>query len=205
MGVLFQNGALFSSMSVLDNVMFPGRKLTDLPDEVIHELALIELARLGVDDLAQRMPQEISGGQAKRVALARANLLSPELILCDEPTSSLDPINAAVLGRVLMRLRDDQGATVVLVTHDMQAVRELSDRAFVVAAGTLRAAGTPSTLERSEDPHVQALLHGEPARPAPGGRAGALRRTWRRVRGRCATGGESVAIGCGCQPVSDWT
>jgi phospholipid/cholesterol/gamma-HCH transport system ATP-binding protein len=168
-GVLFQNGALFSSMSVLDNVMFPGRKLTDLPDEVIRELALIELARLGVDGLAERMPQEISGGQAKRVALARANLLSPELILCDEPTASLDPINAAILGRMLIRLRDDQGTTVVLVTHDMQAVRELSDRTLVVATGTIRAAGTPSTVERSEDPHVQALLHGVPARPAPGG------------------------------------
>lgn len=167
-GVLFQSGALFSSMSVLDNVMFPGRKLTDLPEEVIYELALVELARLGVDGLAQRMPQEISGGQAKRVALARANLLGPELILCDEPTSSLDPINAAVLGRVLMRLRDDQGSTVVLVTHDMQAVRELSDRTLVVAAGKICAAGTPATLERSEDLHVQALLRGEPVRQDPG-------------------------------------
>jgi phospholipid/cholesterol/gamma-HCH transport system ATP-binding protein len=169
LGVLFQEGALFSSMSVLDNVMFPGRKLTDLPDDVLHELALIKLAQLGVDDLAGRMPQDISGGQAKRVALARANLLDPELVLCDEPTSSLDPINAQLLGRLLLRLRDDQGATVVLVTHDMQAVRALSDRAFVVAAGGIRATGTPALLERSEDPHVRALFHPEPVRPhAPG-------------------------------------
>lgn len=162
-GVLFQGDALFSSMSVLDNVMFPGRKLTDLPDEVIHELALIELARLGVDQLAQRMPQEISGGQAKRVALARANVLAPELLFCDEPTASLDPINAAVLGRELLRLRDDQGSAVVLVTHNMEVVKMLSDRTVVIADGGLCATGAPSTLERSEDPHVQALFHHEPS------------------------------------------
>ncbi|MFZ6180940.1 ABC transporter ATP-binding protein [Nannocystis pusilla] len=167
-GVLFQNDALFSSMSVLDNVMFPGRKLTDLPDEVIHELALIELARLGVDALAERMPQEISGGQAKRVALARANVLAPELIFCDEPTASLDPINAAVLGRELMRLRDDQGSAVVLVTHNMEVVRTLSDRTVVIAAGGIRAAGTASALERSEDPQVKALFRMEPVPRGPG-------------------------------------
>lgn len=167
-GVLFQNDALFSSMSVLDNVMFPGRKLTDLPDEVIHELALIELARLGVDALAERMPQEISGGQAKRVALARANVLAPELIFCDEPTASLDPINATVLGRELMRLRDDQGSAVVLVTHNMEVVRALSDRTVVIAAGGICAAGTPAALERSEDPRVKALFSLEPVRQAAG-------------------------------------
>jgi phospholipid/cholesterol/gamma-HCH transport system ATP-binding protein len=167
-GVLFQSDALFSSMSVIENVMFPGRKLTDLPDEVTYELALIELARLGVDELAERMPQEISGGQAKRVALARANVLAPELVFCDEPTASLDPINAAVLGRELMRLRDDQGSTVVLVTHDMQVVRALSDRTVVIADGGICAAGTPSTLERSDDLHVRALFRHEPVRPAEG-------------------------------------
>lgn len=165
-GVLFQEGALFGSMSVLDNVMFPGRMLTDLPDDVIHELALIKLAQLGVDDLAQRMPQDISGGQIKRVALARANLLDPELMVCDEPTASLDPINAELLGRVLTRLRDDQGTTVVLVTHDMQAVRGLSDRTFVLAAGGIRATGEPSRLEHSSDPHVRALFHPAPIRRA---------------------------------------
>lgn len=167
-GVLFQDGALFSSMSVIDNVMFPGRKLTELPDDVIHELALVKLAQLGVDGLADRMPQELSGGQAKRVALARANLLDPELILCDEPTASLDPINAEMLSRVLMRLRDEQGTTVVLVTHDMQAVMELSDRTLVVADGNIQTTGAPSMLELSEDPHVQALFHREPVRPARG-------------------------------------
>jgi phospholipid/cholesterol/gamma-HCH transport system ATP-binding protein len=168
-GVLFQNDALFSSMSVLDNVMFPGRKLTDLPDEVIHELALIELARLGVDELAERMPQAISGGQAKRVALARANVLAPELIFCDEPTASLDPINAGVLGRELTRLRDAQGSTVVLVTHDMQVVRSLSDRTVVIAAGGICAAGAPSMLEGSDNPDVQALFRLDPVLQAPGG------------------------------------
>lgn len=165
-GVLFQEGALFSSMSVIDNVMFPGRKLTDLPEEVLRELALIKLARLGVDGLAERMPQEISGGQARRVALARANLLDPELILCDEPTAGLDPVNAAILGRVLTRLRDDEGSTVVLITHDMRAVFELSDRAVVIADGGVCAAGPPATLARSDAPRVRELMHVAPVRGA---------------------------------------
>ena len=168
LGVLFQDGALFSSMSVIDNVMFPGRKLTSLPDDVVHELALIKLAQLGVDGLAERMPQDISGGQAKRVALARANLLDPELILCDEPTAALDPVNAQVLSRLLLRLRDEQGTTVVLVTHDMRAVMELSDRTLVVAAGSIRVTGPPATLLHSEDPDVQALFHREPVQSGSG-------------------------------------
>jgi phospholipid/cholesterol/gamma-HCH transport system ATP-binding protein len=159
LGLLFQDGALFGSMSVIDNVMFPGRKLTRLPDEVLHELALIKLAQVGVAELAERMPHDLSGGETKRVALARANLLNPRLLLCDEPTSGLDPFNATVLGRLLRHARDDGDTAIMLVTHDMQMVRELSDRAIVVAAGGIRAEGPPTILDRSEDPHVRELFH----------------------------------------------
>jgi phospholipid/cholesterol/gamma-HCH transport system ATP-binding protein len=160
-GLLFQEGALFGSMTVLDNVMFPGRKLTNLPDDVIRELALTKLAQVGVSDLADRMPQDISGGQTKRVALARANLLDPRLVLCDEPTSGLDPINSTMLSRLLARARDQRGASVVLITHDMQTVVELSDRVLVVAAGELRAEGTPDELAHGRDSLVSALFHRE--------------------------------------------
>lgn len=156
-GLLFQDGALFGSMSVIDNVMFPGRKLTDLPDEVNRELALIKLAQVGVAELAERMPHDLSGGQTKRVALARANVLDPPLLLCDEPTAGLDPLNAAVLSRLLRRARED-GVAAMLVTHDMQMVMELSDRVIVVAGGGVRAEGLPATLERSEDPFVRELF-----------------------------------------------
>lgn len=158
LGLLFQDGALFGSMSVIDNVMFPGRKLTKLPEDVIHELALIKLAQVGVAELADRMPHDLSGGQAKRVALARANVLDPPLLLCDEPTAGLDPLNSAILTQLLRRSRDE-GVSAMLVTHDMQMVRELSDRALVVAAGSIRAQGLPATLEHSDDPYVRELFH----------------------------------------------
>jgi len=140
--------------------MFPGRKLTDLPDEVIHELALIKLAQVGVAELAERMPHDLSGGEAKRVALARANVLDPPLLLCDEPTAGLDPLNATILSQLLRRSRD-HGVAAMLVTHDMKMVMDLSDRAVVVAAGGIRAEGLPATLERSDDPYVRELFHCE--------------------------------------------
>lgn len=168
-GLLFQDGALFGSMSVIDNVMFPGRTLTDWPEDVLRELALIKLAQVGVADLAQRMPNDISGGQAKRVALARANVLSPRLLLCDEPTTGLDPLNTTVLGGLLRRACDDEGVAMLLVTHDMQMVCEVADRAIVVAAGGIRAEGTPPTLEQSDDPCVRELFHPQTVTNSRGG------------------------------------
>jgi phospholipid/cholesterol/gamma-HCH transport system ATP-binding protein len=162
LGLLFQDGALFGSMSVLENVMFPGTKLTKLPDAVLRELALIKLAQVGVGELADRNVHDLSGGQAKRVALARANLLDPPLLLCDEPTSGLDPLNSSVLAQLLRRSRDD-GVATMLVSHDIELVMELSDRALVVAAGRVRAEGPPRVLERSTDPYVRRLFDREVA------------------------------------------
>lgn len=162
-GLLFQGDALFGSMTMLQNVMFPVEKLTRLPQPVVRELAYIKLETLGVADLALRRPAEVSGGQAKRVALARATVLDPELLLCDEPTAGLDPINASKLGDVLLRLRELRGASVVLVTHDMQTVRAVSDRAVVVARGGIVASGTPDELAESDDEDIRAFFR-EPGR-----------------------------------------
>lgn len=157
-GLLFQHDALFGSMSVIENVMFPIAKLTDVPRVVACEMARIKLEQLGVGALAERMPADVSGGQRKRAALARATVLDPELVLCDEPTAGLDPVNAHMLSRLLVRLRDIQGATVVVVTHDMQTVREISDRTLVVANGRIEACAPPRELARSDDPAVRAFF-----------------------------------------------
>ncbi|MFO7567995.1 MAG: ATP-binding cassette domain-containing protein [Enhygromyxa sp.] len=169
LGLLFQDGALFGSMSVIDNVMFPGRTLTDWPEDMLRELALIKLAQVGVAELAERMPNDISGGQAKRVALARANVMSPRLLLCDEPTTGLDPLNATVLGNLLRRACDDEGVAMLLVTHDMRMVFEVADRAIVVAAGGIRAEGTPPILEQSDDPYIRELFHPQTVANSRGG------------------------------------
>jgi phospholipid/cholesterol/gamma-HCH transport system ATP-binding protein len=163
-GLLFQRDALFGSMSVLQNVMFPVEKLTRLPSPVTRELAYTKLEVLGVAGLATRRPSEVSGGQAKRVALARATVLDPELLLCDEPTAGLDPINAGKLGHVLLRLRDIRGASVVLVTHDMQTVRQISDRVVVIADGGVAASGTPDDLADDEDESIRAFFRRNEAR-----------------------------------------
>jgi phospholipid/cholesterol/gamma-HCH transport system ATP-binding protein len=160
-GLLFQRDALFGSMSVLQNVMFPVDKLAHLPRPVTRELAYIKLETLGVAELALRRPGEVSGGQAKRVALARATVLDPALLLCDEPTAGLDPVNAGRLGRLLLRLRDVRGASVVIVTHDMQTVRQISDRTLVVAGGGIAASGTPGELQDSADEEIRAFFRHE--------------------------------------------
>jgi phospholipid/cholesterol/gamma-HCH transport system ATP-binding protein len=157
-GLLFQGDALFGSMTVLQNVMFPVEKLRPLPPRIMRELAYIKLELLDVASLATRRPAEISGGQAKRVALARATVLDPELLLCDEPTAGLDPVNAGKLGHLLQRLRDLQGASVVLVTHDIETVRQVSDRVVVVARGGIAACGTPDELAESDDEEIRAFF-----------------------------------------------
>lgn len=158
-GVLFQHDALFGSLTVLENVMFPVNRVADLPRPVVEEMARIKLAMLGIAELADRMPSDISGGQRKRAALARAAVLDPEIVLCDEPTSGLDPINAELLARLLLDLRDVQGATIVAATHDMPTVEAISDRTIVVADGAIRAIASPAELRGSTDSRVRAFFH----------------------------------------------
>lgn len=157
-GMLFQQGALFGSMTVLDNVMLPLRELTELPEPVMTEMARIKLSLVDLPGLEDRHPDAISGGQRKRVALARASVLDPEVIFCDEPTSGLDPIVADSIDRVLLRLRDVLGITIVAVTHDVASVRRIADRCVMLAGGGVLALGTVAELERSADAQVRAFF-----------------------------------------------
>lgn len=167
-GLVFQRNALFDSLSVLDNVCLPARELTDLPEPLVREMAWHRLRLFGLDKLAHRQPSGISGGQQKRVALARASLLDPEIIFCDEPTAGLDPLVSAVIDSALRRFCDALGSTVVAVTHDLATVEMIADRVLFLAEGRVRAAGRPAELAASEDPIVHAFWHRDPPPGGPG-------------------------------------
>jgi phospholipid/cholesterol/gamma-HCH transport system ATP-binding protein len=158
-GMLFQREALFGSLSALDNVMFPVLELTDVLEPVARELAHAKLAQLGIGDLAGRFPDQVSGGQRKRVALARALILDPKLVFCDEPTSGLDPATAALIDQKLMFIRDALGIAVAAVTHDITSVQTIADNVVVLAGGEVRAYGSVTEVEQSSDPDVYALFH----------------------------------------------
>jgi phospholipid/cholesterol/gamma-HCH transport system ATP-binding protein len=157
-GMLFQQGALFGSMTVLDNVMLPLRELTDLPEPVMQEMAYAKLSLVELPELAHRYPAEISGGQRKRVALARASVLDPEVVFCDEPTSGLDPIVADSIDANLLRLRATLGITIIAVTHDITSVRHISDHCVILGRGGVLAHGPVAALEHSTDPLVRAFF-----------------------------------------------
>jgi phospholipid/cholesterol/gamma-HCH transport system ATP-binding protein len=161
-GLVFQRNALFDSLSVLDNVCLPARELADLPDALVREMAWHRLRLFGLDKLAHRQPSSISGGQQKRVALARASLLDPEIIFCDEPTAGLDPLVSAVIDSALRRFCDALGSTVVAVTHDLATVEVIANRVLLLAEGRVRASGRPAELAASEDPIVHAFWHRDP-------------------------------------------
>ena len=158
-GMLFQREALFGSWTVLENVMFPARELTDVLEPIARELARAKLAQLGVLDLAQRHPERISGGQRKRVALARALILDPALVFCDEPTTGLDPVTAALIDEKLLFIRDAFQIAVIAVTHDIASVRRIADRVLVLAHGEVAASGSVTEVENSSDSDVYALFH----------------------------------------------
>jgi|RhiMethySRZTD1v2_1073278.scaffolds.fasta_scaffold12487_8 phospholipid/cholesterol/gamma-HCH transport system ATP-binding protein len=158
-GMLFQREALFGSWTVLQNVMFPARELTDVLEPIARELARTKLAQLGVADLAARHPDQISGGQRKRVALARALILDPALVFCDEPTSGLDPVTAQLIDEKLLFIRDAFQIAVIAVTHDIASVRRIADRVLVLAHGEIAASGSVAEVENSMDGDVYALFH----------------------------------------------
>ncbi len=163
-GLVFQKNALFDSLSVLDNVCLPARELTDLPDELVREMAWHRLRLFGLDELAHRRPSAISGGQQKRVAIARASLLDPEIIFCDEPTAGLDPLVSAGIDAALRRFCDALGSTVIAVTHDMATVETIADRVLLLGGGVVQASGRPEELAASDDPEVHAFWHRDPPR-----------------------------------------
>ncbi len=167
MGVLFQFGALFTDMSVFDNVAFQMREHTDLPEEIIHDLVMMKLHAVGLRGTHNLMPSELSGGMARRVALARTVALDPMLILYDEPFAGLDPISLSVVGQLLRKLNDTLGATSVVVTHDVQESLKIVDYIYFVSDGVIVAEGTPDEIRASGKSFVHQFVHGEMDGPVP--------------------------------------
>ena len=158
-GTLFQQDALFGSMSVSDNVELPLRETTQLPPAIIHEMAMMKLGLVGLGGLGHRWPGNLSGGQRKRAALARATILDPALVLCDEPSAGLDPGVAAGIDQTVLRLRAAFGSAFVIVTHEIASVQTIADRGIMFARGRICAAGPIAELTESLDPTVRGFFH----------------------------------------------
>jgi phospholipid/cholesterol/gamma-HCH transport system ATP-binding protein len=167
MGMLFQFGALFTDMSVFDNVAFQMREHTDLSEELIRDLVLMKLDAVGLRGAASLMPSELSGGMARRVALARAIALDPTLIMYDEPFAGLDPISLGVIARLIRRLNDSLGATSIIVTHDVQESLNMVDYVYFVSEGLIVAEGTPAEVRNSQEPFVHQFVNGKRDGPVP--------------------------------------
>lgn len=165
MGMLFQFGALFTDLSVYDNIAFPLREHTRLPESAIRDLVLLKLEAVGLRGAAQLMPAELSGGMARRVALARSVALDPELILFDEPFTGLDPISLSIIATLIRRLTDALGATSVMVTHDVHESLAVVDYVYFMAGGRMVGSGTPAELRVSTDPYVYQFVHAQPDGP----------------------------------------
>jgi phospholipid/cholesterol/gamma-HCH transport system ATP-binding protein len=164
-GVLFQHGALFSSLTVLENIEVPMREYLDLSPELMHELARLKLDLVGLpQDAAGKFPSELSGGMIKRAALARALALDPDIVFLDEPTSGLDPIGAADFDQLIMTLRDTLGLSVYMVTHDLDSLFQACDRIAVLGDRKVLVEGPLSTMLAFDHPWVKSYFHGKRAR-----------------------------------------
>ena len=161
MSMLFQSGALFTDMSVFDNVAFPIREHTHLPESLIRLMVLMKLEAVGLRGARDLMPAELSGGMARRAALARAIALDPELIMYDEPFAGQDPISMGVIVRLIRSLNNALGLTSVVVSHDVTEVMSIADYVYVIAEQTVIGQGTPEQLRQSDSPLVQQFLRGE--------------------------------------------
>lgn len=164
-GMLFQFGALFTDMSVFENIAFPMREHTELPEQMIRDLVLMKLNAVGLRGAAQLMPSELSGGMARRVALARTIALDPMLVMYDEPFAGLDPISLGVVGQLIRKLNDTLGITSVVVTHDVYESLKIVDYLYFVSDGKIVAAGTPAEVRESTDPFVRQFVDGAPDGP----------------------------------------
>lgn len=165
MGMLFQFGALFTDLSVFDNVAFQIREHTGLPERMVRDLVLMKLHAVGLRGAHRLMPSELSGGMARRVALARAIALDPMLIMYDEPFTGLDPISLGVISNLIRRLNDALGATSIVVTHDVPEALDLVDYVYYLSDGVIVAQGTPEEIRASTDPLVRQFVYGEPDGP----------------------------------------
>ena len=167
MGMLFQFGALFTDMSVYENVAFPLHEHTDLPEALVRDIVLMKLHAVGLRGARDLMPGQVSGGMARRVALARAIALDPELIMYDEPFAGLDPISLGTAAQLIRQLNDAMGLTTVVVSHDLEVTFALADHVVVLGPGTIAAQGSPDEVRHSQDPLVHQFVHALPTGPVP--------------------------------------
>jgi len=165
MGMLFQFGALFTDLSVFDNVAFQMREHTDLPESMINDLVMMKLHAVGLRGAHRFMPSELSGGMARRVALARATALDPMLIMYDEPFTGLDPISLGVIRNLVRKLNDALGSTSIVVTHDVQEALDIVDYVYYLSEGVMVAHGTPEQIRASQNPLVHQFVWGEAEGP----------------------------------------
>jgi phospholipid/cholesterol/gamma-HCH transport system ATP-binding protein len=167
MGMLFQSGALLTDINVFENVAFPLRENTQLPEQILRDLVLIKLEAVGLRGARKLMPSELSGGMARRVALARTIVLDPMMIMYDEPFTGLDPITKGTIVSLIKQLNDTLGLTSIVVSHDVDETMTIADYIYVISDGQVVESGTPSTLTSSSSVWVQQFLNGYPDGPAP--------------------------------------
>jgi len=160
MGMLFQNGALLTDLDVYENVAFPLRAHTKLPESLVRQLVLTKLHAVGLRGAARLMPSELSGGMARRVALARAIVMDPEILIYDEPFVGLDPISMGVICRLIKQMNEALGITSIVVSHDVQELASIAHDSFLLSGGRVVASGTPEELNRSDIPEVRQFMGG---------------------------------------------
>ena len=167
MGMLFQNGALLTDLDVYENIAFPLREHTRLPERLVRHVVLTKLQAVGLRGAARLMPSELSGGMARRVALARAIVMDPELLIYDEPFVGLDPISMGVVLRLIRRLNDTLGLTSIVVSHDVREITAVADYCHLLSGGRIIASGPPATVAGSTHEDVRQFMHGLPDGPVP--------------------------------------
>jgi len=165
MGMLFQFGALFTDMSVFDNVAFPLREHTQLPEALVRDIVLMKLDAVGLRGARDLLPSEVSGGMARRVALARAIALAPDLVMYDEPFAGLDPISLGTAARLIRQLNDTLGLTSIIVSHDLEETFRIADHVIILANGRIAAQGRPDAVRESVDPLVHQFVNALPDGP----------------------------------------
>jgi phospholipid/cholesterol/gamma-HCH transport system ATP-binding protein len=162
MGMLFQSGALFTNLNVFENVAFPLREHTKLSEELIKDLVLMKLEAVGLRGARYLMASQLSGGMARRVALARALIMDPELMMYDEPFTGQDPITMGVLLQLIKRLNDALGLTSIIVSHDVAETASIADYVYLISSGSIIAEGTPEAIFKDQSPAVRQFVHGLP-------------------------------------------
>jgi len=167
MGMLFQTGALLTDMSVFDNIAFPLREHTSLPEVMIRDLVLLKLQAVGLRGARDLMPSQLSGGMARRAALARAIALDPEMILYDEPFTGQDPISMGVLVQLIRCINNALDVTSIVVSHDIQETLDIADKIYIISQGKVIGHGTPDEINQSESPWISQFVHGKADGPVP--------------------------------------